>query len=190
MKDQILRAAKKLFAKQGFEGTTVRQICEEAGISLALVSYHFGGKVNVFNSLFDQLNQLFLETTFDLSDSTEALREYVRLFVLYRYDEHELISILQQELMMKSPRLDKLSSVIMPSWDQLRLILEACNQQGTIRYPAVDFAVNFIMGTLIFSMPNSFTNDASRMLQEHSPEQVAELAVSFVLHGLQSNFNQ
>ncbi|MFC4768110.1 TetR family transcriptional regulator [Effusibacillus consociatus] len=53
VKMRILLAAKKLFAKQGFDGTSVRQICEEAGANVALVSYHFGGKENVFHALFD-----------------------------------------------------------------------------------------------------------------------------------------
>ena len=48
MKIRILLAAKKLFAKQGFDGTSVRQICEEAGANVALVSYYFGGKEKVF----------------------------------------------------------------------------------------------------------------------------------------------
>lgn len=53
MKMRILLAAKKLFAKQGFDGTSVRQICEEAGANVALVSYYFGGKENVFRALFE-----------------------------------------------------------------------------------------------------------------------------------------
>ncbi|MFX3633969.1 MAG: TetR/AcrR family transcriptional regulator [Candidatus Pristimantibacillus sp.] len=184
VKDQILQAAKKLFAQQGFSGTSVRQICEEANVSLALVSYHFDGKDNVFYSIFEPLNQFFTEMKFDLTDSRESLHQFIRLFVLYRYEEHELITILQQELMMKSPRLDRLTPVIMPSWDDLRSILEACKEQGIIDYPSIDFAVNFIMGTLIFSMPNSFVNQYDRMLQENSPDHVAELAISFITQGL------
>ena len=48
MKMKILLAAKKLFAKHGYDATSVRQICEEAGANVALVSYYFGGKESVF----------------------------------------------------------------------------------------------------------------------------------------------
>lgn len=55
VKLRILLAARKLFARQGFDRTTVRQICEEAGVNLALVSYHFGGKEKVFYALFERI---------------------------------------------------------------------------------------------------------------------------------------
>ena len=53
-KMKILLAAKKLFAKNGYEATSVRQICEEAGANVALVSYYFGGKESVFYEIFKQ----------------------------------------------------------------------------------------------------------------------------------------
>lgn len=54
VKLRILQAAKKLFAQQGFNATTVRQICEEAGANVSLVSYYFGGKDKVFEALFKE----------------------------------------------------------------------------------------------------------------------------------------
>ncbi len=48
-------SAKKLFAKHGYDGTSVRQICEEANANIALVSYHFGGKEKVFEAIFVKL---------------------------------------------------------------------------------------------------------------------------------------
>ena len=54
MKMKILLAAKKLFAKHGYDATSVRQICEEAGANVALVSYYFGGKESVFYEIFNQ----------------------------------------------------------------------------------------------------------------------------------------
>lgn len=53
VKMRILLAAKKLFAAQGFDRTSVRQICEEAGANVALISYYFGGKDNLFFALFE-----------------------------------------------------------------------------------------------------------------------------------------
>ena len=111
VKDQILQAAKTLFSSRGFDGTTVRQICEEADVSLALVSYHFGGKENVFNALFEPLRHTFMNAHYDVQDSIGALRSFCRNFVLYRIQEHELIDILQQEIVMNSPRLEMLKDV-------------------------------------------------------------------------------
>jgi len=43
-KEKLMDAAEKLFARKGFHGTSLRDITGEAGVDLALVNYHFGGK--------------------------------------------------------------------------------------------------------------------------------------------------
>ena len=181
VKEQILQAAKSLFSSRGYDGTTVRQICDEANVSLALVSYHFGGKENVFNALFEPLRDTFMNAQYDVSDSLGALRSFCRNFVLYRIHEHELIDILQQEIVMNSPRLEMLKDVFLPSWEQLRTILQACQEQQTIHYESIDVALNFIMGSLMYSLNNPFLNRSSL---QSTPEQIAELAVHFVFNGL------
>ena len=47
-KERILDAAERLFARHGFYGVSVRDITEAAGVDVALVSYHFGGKRELF----------------------------------------------------------------------------------------------------------------------------------------------
>jgi AcrR family transcriptional regulator len=183
VKDQILSAAKLLFAEKGYEGTTVRQICQEADVSLALVSYHFGGKENVFFHLFEPIRQLFMNMKYDLSDPLCALRSFCKQFIIFRNEEHELIRILQQELVMNSPRLGMLTDVFLPSWEQLRVILQECQDKKAIGFPSVDIALNFIMGTLMHSHNNAFLN---RTQSEMSSEMVADLAVSFIINGLQA----
>lgn len=41
---RIIDAAGPIFAAKGFEGTTVREICQRAKVNLAAVNYHFGSK--------------------------------------------------------------------------------------------------------------------------------------------------
>ena len=43
-KDRILDTAEKLFAEQGYAGTSLRQIISAAGVNLAAVHYHFKSK--------------------------------------------------------------------------------------------------------------------------------------------------
>ncbi len=50
-KENILRAAARLFANQGFDGTTTLQIASEAGVTEPLIYYHFTGKDEVFTSI-------------------------------------------------------------------------------------------------------------------------------------------
>jgi AcrR family transcriptional regulator len=48
-----LAAAEELFATSGYEGTSIRQIAQQAGVPVALVSYHFGGKLGVYRRVFE-----------------------------------------------------------------------------------------------------------------------------------------
>lgn len=47
-KDQILAAARKLFAEHGFDGTSLRQIAREAEVDPAMVHHFFNGKDELF----------------------------------------------------------------------------------------------------------------------------------------------
>lgn len=48
----ILVSAEWLFATRGFHGVTIREIAEEAGVPLALVGYHFGPKVELYQAIY------------------------------------------------------------------------------------------------------------------------------------------
>ncbi len=47
-RDQILAAARTLFGERGFDGATMRGIAAAAGVDVALISYHFGSKDQLF----------------------------------------------------------------------------------------------------------------------------------------------
>ncbi|QFU77467.1 TetR/AcrR family transcriptional regulator [Halioglobus maricola] len=67
--ERILDAAEELFALHGFDGVTLRQIATSAGVDVALASYHFGKKLDLFNAVFER-------RAGDLNDSRlNALRE-------------------------------------------------------------------------------------------------------------------
>ncbi len=48
----IIESAKKLFIKNGFKGTTMRNIAVEAGVNLAMLNYYFRAKENLFDIIF------------------------------------------------------------------------------------------------------------------------------------------
>jgi AcrR family transcriptional regulator len=50
-KQNIIQAAARLFAEQGFEGTTTLQIAKEAGVTGPLIYYHFKGKDDLFSHI-------------------------------------------------------------------------------------------------------------------------------------------
>lgn len=50
---QIIETAEALFAERGFDGTSVRDIADQAGINVAMISYYFGSKEKLLEALFE-----------------------------------------------------------------------------------------------------------------------------------------
>lgn len=55
---QIMEAAEELFAEKGFNGTSVRDIAEKAQVNLAMISYYFGSKDKLLETLFEYRGEL------------------------------------------------------------------------------------------------------------------------------------
>ena len=47
----VLDAALKLFSKQGYRGTTVREVADAAGVSIGNLYHHFPDKEAIFRTL-------------------------------------------------------------------------------------------------------------------------------------------
>lgn len=54
-RDRIIEAAEVLFAVNGYDGTSLRDITEQAGVNVAAVNYHFGSKENLLADLLDRI---------------------------------------------------------------------------------------------------------------------------------------
>ena len=50
-RERLLRAATRLFADNGYRGASVRDICNLAGANPGAVSYHFGGKRQLYRAV-------------------------------------------------------------------------------------------------------------------------------------------
>ena len=81
---QILEIAENLFAEKGFEGASVRDIAENAGINIAMISYYFGSKEKLLEALFayrfedaaQKLEKLLQNKALSSMQKMEAMIDY------------------------------------------------------------------------------------------------------------------
>ncbi|OGV52073.1 MAG: hypothetical protein A2X49_06805 [Lentisphaerae bacterium GWF2_52_8] len=54
-KRAILRASAEIFASKGFDGATIREICQRADCNIAAINYHFGSKDFLYRQVCEML---------------------------------------------------------------------------------------------------------------------------------------
>ena len=52
---KIIEVATELFAKDGFDGASTREICRRAGANISLISYYFGGKKELYERIIAEI---------------------------------------------------------------------------------------------------------------------------------------
>ena len=70
-RERILKAALKLFARKGIEGSSLRDITAEAGANLQAVDYHFGSKDDLVMAVLAQCAKPLIEKSIRELDALE-----------------------------------------------------------------------------------------------------------------------
>jgi len=85
---KIMETAEELFAEKGFSGTSVRDIADAADVNVAMISYYFGSKEKMLESLFtyrSESTMMKLESMF--SNTSLSPLEKVNQMIDYYIDK-------------------------------------------------------------------------------------------------------
>jgi AcrR family transcriptional regulator len=186
---QILDAAIRVFARQGFHATRVSDIADEAGVAYGLVYHYFSSKDEVLNELFLERWSLLLAAIEEADGTAGAPREKLGavatfIFESYRHDP-ELMKVIIVEVTRAAnsfglTHLDE----IRRAYDSIAKIVEDGQRSGAFRGDiAPDFvsmafygAVEQLLSGWIFGViPASDTNF----------EQAKDLLLSTICDGLE-----
>lgn len=72
-KQQAIQAAIELFATQGFEKTSIAQVCETAKVSKGLVFHHFKNKDDLLRQVFVRMAEIISEVGESVDLSSEGM---------------------------------------------------------------------------------------------------------------------
>lgn len=109
-RERLLRAAQRLFSTKGFDGATVKELSDYAGVNVSLVSYHFGGKEGLYRTCLEQFGRERLDMARRVllpARTGEELRLRIRMFAEEMFCCHlenwELTQIIHRECDMEMP---------------------------------------------------------------------------------------
>lgn len=79
--DLILDAAERLFARQGFTATTIKQIANEAKVNSALLYYYYDSKETLYRAMLQRILSQLLARGTDAVERATSHTERIRAFI-------------------------------------------------------------------------------------------------------------
>ena len=91
-KNKVIEVATRLFAKNGFEKTSMSNICLEAKVSKGLVYHHFKSKESILIEIFTQVTEKMVEmnknSKSELNPKNQLLKLINTVFYQLEQDKH------------------------------------------------------------------------------------------------------
>jgi TetR/AcrR family transcriptional regulator len=102
----LIKVATPLFAEKGFNGVSVREIANSAGVNVSMISYYFGGKEGLYGAVLNEQFAVFHRVAEIARMDVEPLKKfelYVRgTIARYRQNPH-LLRFYTSELTNPTP---------------------------------------------------------------------------------------
>lgn len=181
-RDNILRAATRVFARYGYEGGSVEKISKSAKSFDRMIYYYFGSKEELFiavlEDMYRRMNEAELKLTLNIEEPVESLQDVIRFVVSYYSKNPEFITLLNTENLhrgkhiSKSVRAREYSS---PAIAIIRQLLESGVQKGIFQ-PEVSARNVYLLiaATGYFYISNRHTLSAFLGEDLQTPEAMAD----------------
>ncbi len=92
-KDKIKRTALSLFARRGYDGTTMNDIAKEVGIKTPSLYAHFKGKEELFSAIYEDMVKDHVSFMDQLINTAESMEVEAGLYYIF---EQYIIHFLQK----------------------------------------------------------------------------------------------
>ena len=149
-KDRIDRAAIRLFAQQGVDGTSIRQIAKEARISLGALYNHYPSKESMVEELFSRSWAHVGQELRRISNENESLNkqllEMVRYIFKFFERDWELASLTFSQRTSAIPRVRMARD---NPYLAFRMTILSAMRRGEIPRQDPDIATAMVMGAIV-----------------------------------------
>ena len=161
--ERVERAALRLFAIRGFEGTGIRSIADEAGITLGSLYHYIGTKEDLLDRLMHKSMLGLLDPGREIAEAIENPRDrIVKLVDLHvrRHAEDNLLSIVgDAEIRSLTPARRRKAVALRDSYEEIwEETVEAGARSGEFHVPDVKLAtlalIEMCSGVAYWYSPN------------------------------------
>ncbi len=154
-RQRIVAVALAAFADLGYDGATTRDIAARAGVNQGLITYHFAGKLALWQAavddIFARLGAHFAAHATALvdADAVTRLRLLVRHYVRFAAAHPEMHRLMMQEGKHDGPRMQWLvDRHVAPLYAQTRPLLAAAQRLGAVPAAPVAHLYYILVGAV------------------------------------------
>jgi AcrR family transcriptional regulator len=151
-REHILATAEKLFGDNGFDGTSVRDIAQHANVNLAMISYYFGSKEKMLESLLEhRANYTILEAL----NKDESLTPWEKVDrVIDFYVDKIMNNLCFHNIMMQGSNSrseiikELVTKIKLRNFEQIKKIIIDGQKKKIFRKVDIELTVATVMGTI------------------------------------------
>lgn len=190
-REKLVEVGLKLFAMNGFNGVSMRNLASEAEVNLATVGYHFGGKQGLYEAVIREI----IRFRDEVMPGEDAVREQLAYFESGKITKEDLVAwffrsqmegilsepttlwgvmLINREMADPSesyPLLD--DEFFAPAIESMNLVLKAVMPEDTSFTEVMTVGTALIGIVLKFVKPKAFTDRVG--WEEMTPERIEEL---------------
>ncbi len=193
---RILEAAGEQFAERGFRGATVRVICEQAGVNVSAIKYHFGGKEELYSEVLRFWHEYAIRKYPPLFEagkdaaSEEKLRAFIRSLLFRLLDKGKPAwfgKLMAREMAEPTRAFDRMVQDVMRPLNRLlgsivqEIVGDSVNEREILR------CCTSIIGQCVYYYNSRYMTQLYRQ-DVSSPEEIEKIAdhiMYFSLKGLE-----
>ncbi|MBA2725834.1 MAG: TetR/AcrR family transcriptional regulator [Actinobacteria bacterium] len=185
-REQILDASYRLFAEQGYHGTTVGDICDDLGVGKGVFYWYFKSKEALFRELLAstlwKLRRSQQEAIEKKSDPVERIEEGIRASIAFYRNEPGYLALIRT-----AARYDAFSGSLKEGQQivvtDTALHIKEGMAAGSIRHGDPELMAHGILGAIFHFVEVYFGTESGATVDR---PQLADEAVAFCLKGVLS----
>lgn len=154
-REDILQKAFEAFARQGYEGVSLRQLAKECGVSDSLLTHHFGSKQELWfeaaDSVFQPLYQRLINTLEGIEAENVAwkLRGNLKASLSMMAAEAGTIAFMFREGEGDDERADHLRAhYLVPYTQRIHALVDEATAQGLMRKLSHEACTGMVLGIM------------------------------------------
>jgi AcrR family transcriptional regulator len=134
--ERLLTAGRHLFAKGGFDGTSIRALTREAGANLGAVTYHFASKDALYQAVLERVFGPVREGVCTLAEAPlpapDRIEMFIRVMFQRQRESGDLPRFMAQEIVLGDYPSKQILETVGTVVGSLSKIMKEGQREGTI----------------------------------------------------------